>query len=106
MQTEIKKILADVTKPYQYIGDEYLAYKKKMSDEDVSIVFAFPDKYEIGVSNLGVRVLYYVVNKEDGLVADRAYAPEFDCKDALEKNNVKLYAVESKKPLKGFLSVN
>ena len=54
-----------------------------MSDEDVSIVFAFPDKYEIGVSNLGVRVLYYVVNKEDGLVADRAYAPEFDCKDAL-----------------------
>ena len=102
MQTEIKKILADVTKPYQYIGDEYLAYKKKMSDEDVSIVFAFPDKYEIGVSNLGVRVLYYVVNKEDGLVADRAYAPEFDCKDALEKNNVKLYAVESKKPLKGF----
>lgn len=102
MQTEIKKILADVTKPYQYIGDEYLAYKKKMSDEDVSIVFAFPDKYEIGVSNLGVRVLYYVVNKEDGLVADRAYAPEFDCKDALEKNNVKLYAVESKKPLKEF----
>lgn len=102
MQTEIKKILADVTKPYQYIGDEYLAYKKKMSDEDVSIVFAFPDKYEIGVSNLGVRVLYYVVNKEDGLVADRAYAPEFDCKDALEKNHVKLYAVESKKPLKGF----
>lgn len=102
MQTEIKKILADVTKPYQYIGDEYLAYKKKMSDEDISIVFAFPDKYEIGVSNLGVRVLYYVVNKEDGLVADRAYAPEFDCKDALEKNNVKLYAVESKKPLKEF----
>lgn len=102
MQTEIKKILADVTKPYQYIGDEYLAYKKKMSDEDVSIVFAFPDKYEIGVSNLGVRVLYYVVNKEDGFVADRAYAPEFDCKDALEKNNVKLYAVESKKPLKEF----
>lgn len=102
MQTEIKKILADVTKPYQYIGDEYLAYNKKMSDEDVSIVFAFPDKYEIGVSNLGVRVLYYVVNKEDGLVADRAYAPEFDCKDALEKNNVKLYAVESKKPLKEF----
>lgn len=102
MQTEIKKILADVTKPYQYIGDEYLAYKKNMSDEDVSIVFAFPDKYEIGVSNLGVRVLYYVVNKEDGLVADRAYAPEFDCKDALEKNNVKLYAVESKKPLKEF----
>lgn len=102
MQTEIKKILADVTKPYQYIGDEYLAYKKKMSDEDVSIVFAFPDKYEIGVSNLGVRVLYYVVNEEDGLVADRAYAPEFDCKDALEKNNVKLYAVESKKPLKEF----
>lgn len=102
MQTEIKKILADVTKPYQYIGDEYLAYKKKMSDEDVCIVFAFPDKYEIGVSNLGVRVLYYVVNKEDGLVADRAYAPEFDCKDALEKNNVKLYAVESKKPLKEF----
>lgn len=102
MQTEIKKILADVTKPYQYIGDEYLAYKKKMSDEDVSIVFAFPDKYEIGVSNLGVRVLYYVVNKEDGLVADRAYAPEFDCKDALEKNNVKLYAVESKKSLKEF----
>ena len=102
MQTEIKKILADVTKPYQYIGDEYLAYKKKMSDEDVSIVFAFPDKYEIGVSNLGVRVLYYVVNKEDGLGADRAYAPEFDCKDALEKNNVKLYAVESKKPLKEF----
>lgn len=102
MRTEIKKILSEVTKPYQYIGDEYLAQDKPICDDDVSIVFAFPDKYEIGVSNLGIRVLYYVVNKEDGLVADRAYAPEPDCKDALEKNNVELYAVESKKPLKDF----
>lgn len=101
-ETQLEKTLFEVTKPYQYIGGEYLSKQKEIKEDDVTIVFSFPDKYEVGVSNLGVRVLYDAVNKCEGLVADRAYAPEPDCLSAMEKNNLLLYGVESKKPLKEF----
>lgn len=87
------------TKPYQYVGGEFLSFNKSFDDSKVKFAFAFPDKYEIGISNLGVRVLYDLVNRHAGYMADRVYAPEPDFKPE------PLYALESKKAIKDFDAV-
>lgn len=83
-------------KPYQYVGGEYLSHNKNFDSAKVRFALAFPDKYEIGISNLGVRVLYELINKEPDFMCDRVYAPEPDFKPST------LYGVESKKALKEF----
>ncbi len=88
--------LFNSTKPYQYVGGELLSHNKNFDDAKVKFVFAFPDKYEIGISNLGVRVLYELINKHDNYMCDRVYAPEPDFKPEL------LYGLESKRPIKDF----
>lgn len=93
---ENNEALYNCTKPYQYVGGEFLSYNKDFDSAKVRYAFVFPDKYEIGISNLGVRVLYDVVNRHDGWMADRAYAPEGDFKPKT------LYGVESKRYLKDF----
>lgn len=93
---ENNEALYNCTKPYQYVGGEFLSYNKNFDSAKVRYAFVFPDKYEIGISNLGVRVLYDVVNRHDGWMADRAYAPEGDFKPKT------LYGVESKRHLKDF----
>lgn len=93
---ENNEALYNCTKPYQYVGGEFLSYNKDFDSAKVRYAFVFPDKYEIGISNLGVRVLYDVVNRHDGWMADRAYAPEGDFRPKT------LYGVESKRHLKDF----
>ena len=88
--------LFKANKPYQYVGDEFLSQKKDFDSANVRFALVFPDKYEIGISNLGLRVLYNCVNARDNFMADRAYAPE---KDFLPET---LYGLESKRPLKDF----
>lgn len=83
-------------KPYQYVGGEFLSYNKDFNKAKVRFAFAFPDKYEIGISNLGLRVLYDLVNKHPNYMADRVYAPESDFQPEI------LYALESKKYIKDF----
>ena len=96
-----QEALFKATKPYQYVGGEFLSYNKDFDSAKVRFAFVFPDKYEIGISNLGVRVIYDRVNafERDGIkpfMADRAYAPEPDFKPEF------LYGVESKRALKDF----
>ena len=86
-------------KPYQYVGGEFLSYNKDFDSAKVRFAFCFPDKYEIGISNLGVRVLYDLVNRHEGFMADRAYAPEPDFKPK------ELYGLESKRRIKDFDAV-
>ena len=94
--------LFNATKPYQYVGGEFLSFNKNWNSSSVKFAFVFPDKYEIGISNLGVRIIYDRVNsykRNDGstpFLADRAYAPEPDFKPEF------LYGVESKRALKDF----
>ena len=91
-----EEALYKCSKPYQYVGGEFLSYNKSFDDAKLKFAFLFPDKYEIGISNLGVRILYDLVNKNPDWMADRAYAPEPDFKPEI------LYGVESKRPLKDF----
>ena len=93
------EILFKCTNPYQYVGGEYLSHNKDFDSARVKFALAFPDKYEIGISNLGVRVLYELINREDGFMCDRVYAPEPDFKPET------LYGVESKRALKDFDAV-
>ena len=93
--------LYNSTKPYQYVGGEYLSYNKDFDSAKVRFALVFPDKYEIGISNLGVRIIYDRINSyerdgEQSYMADRAYAPEPDF------NPEFLYGVESKRMLKDF----
>lgn len=87
------------TKPYQYVGGEYLSRNKNFDNAKVRIAMAFPDKYEIGISNLGVRVLYEFINRESDYMCDRVYAPEPDF------NPETLYGVESKRAINEFDAV-
>src|SRR5574344_392246 len=91
--------LLKCNKPYKYVGGEFLSYNKDFDKAKVKIALAFPDKYEIGVSNLGLRVLYEQINKHANYMADRVYAPEPDFQPDL------LYALESKQPIKEFDAV-
>lgn len=88
--------LHSCSKPYQYVGGEYLSHNKDFKKAKVRMVMAFPDKYEIGISNLGVRVLYEIVNNQPKYMCDRVYAPEPDFNPEI------LYALESKRLLKEF----
>lgn len=84
------------SKPYQYVGGEYLSYNKDFDSAKIRFALAFPDKYEIGISNLGVRILYDLINQQENFMCDRVYAPEPDFKPET------LYGVESKRDLKNF----
>ena len=84
------------TKPYQYVGGEHLSRNKDFDSAKIRFALAFPDKYEIGISNLGVRVLYEMINRQPDFMCDRVYAPEPD----FQPNP--LYAVESKRALNEF----
>lgn len=83
-------------KPYQYVGGEFLSYNKDFESAKFHVAFAFPDKYEIGISNHGQRVLYSILNEHQDFMADRVYAPEIDFKPE------ELYGLESKKPIREF----
>lgn len=94
--TNYNESLHKCFKPYRYVGGEFLSHNKDFDSAKVKFAMAFPDKYEIGISNLGVRILYELINREPDYMCDRVYAPEQDFMPN------PLYALESKKPLKEF----
>ena len=94
--------LFNVKKPYQYIGKEYLSYNKDFDKANVKLALAFPDKYEIAISNLGQKILYDIVNSDERFLADRIYAPDFDYRNILLEKNIPLYGLESKKEATNF----
>ena len=92
----LDKLLFNVNKPYQYMGHELYSYNKDFENAGVRFAIAFPDKYEVGASNLGHRIIYETLNSIDGCMCDRAYAPDTDCKQEIENQKLFLYGVESK----------
>ena len=94
--TKYNNSLYNCFKPYQYVGGEFLSHNKDFCSAKVKFAMAFPDKYEIGISNLGVRILYEIINNHPDYMCDRVYAPEKDFTPD------PLYALESKRALKDF----
>ena len=91
----ISSVLKSVSKPGRYIGGEFNSVIKKKDEAKVRFAFCFPDTYEIGMSNLGVRILYDVLNKDDSVWCERVYAPWTDMKEKMEEYSIPLSAVES-----------
>lgn len=89
-------ILEQVEKPGQYLGNEWGAIRKDFSSSKCRLVLAFPDIYELGMSNFGLKILYQVVNKIPEYMVDRTYAPARDMEAILRKNNLPLFAWESR----------
>lgn len=98
---DLNKILPHVQKPARYTGGEWNSARPR-PDASATICFCFPDLYEIGTSSLGVEVLYNIVNTTGRFAAERCYSPDLDFEEMLIKNNVPLYSLETKKPLKDF----
>ena len=97
-----ERILKKVEKPARYTGGEWGQVIKDKNAVDVRFAFCFPDTYEIGMSNLGVRILYHVLNSREDTWAERAYAPWVDMEDAMRAENIPLWAHESGDPLREF----
>ena len=95
-------ILRNVQKPARYVGGEYNQVIKNKDDVKVRFAFAFPDTYEIGMANIGIRILYNVLNKRKDTWCERAYAPWPDMEEKMRENNIPLYGHESKDPLDMF----
>ena len=98
----MSSILKSVSKPGRYIGGEYNSVIKNKDDIKCRFAFCFPDTYEIGMSNLGVRILYDVLNKHDDIWCERVYAPWIDMKEKMEQYSIKLSANESGDELRKF----
>ena len=98
----LHRILPTVQKPARYTGGEFNEIKKNPDDIRVRVAFCFPDTYEIGMSNLGMRILYGVMNQMDGVWCERVFAPWGDMQAAMEKNGLPLWALESQDPVRDF----
>lgn len=98
----LQRILPTVQKPARYTGGEYNEIKKDLSDVRVRVAFCFPDTYEIGMSNVGMRILYGVMNEMDGVWCERVFAPWGDMEEAMKANHLPLWALESQDPVKEF----
>lgn len=95
-------ILCKVEKPARYIGGEYNSYKKDKNSVDIRYAFCFPDVYEVGMSHLGMKILYYVLNQREDTFCERFFAPWPDMEKLMRDNNIYLYSLESKDPLNEF----
>ena len=95
-------IMKSITKPGRYSGGEYNQVIKDKSKIKARWAFCFPDSYEIGMSNLGVRILYGALNEVEDIWCERVYTPWVDMQEQMLKYNIPLTAHESKDPLKAF----
>ena len=102
MDKRLERILPRVQKPARYVGGEYNAVKKDPARVDTRIAFCFPDTYEIGMSNLGMRILYGVMNNMEGVWCQRVFAPWGDMEEEMRRAGMPLFALESGQPITDF----
>ncbi len=104
-KTLSRQEMLSISKPARYIGREWNISLKKKEDIEISVALAFPDLYEIGMSHLGLKILYYILNSLPGVRAERAFAPWPDMGKMMKEKNIPLYSLENKIPLRNFDAV-
>lgn len=102
IKKEVEKILQFVQKPARYVGGELNSVIKDPNKVDIRYAFCFPDIYEIGMSHLGMKILYGLVNDREDSWCERVFAPDVDMEEQMRKNNVPLFALESGDYIKDF----
>ena len=101
-RSDFDNLLPLVAKPSRYLGTETNAIHKDHQSTDLSVVLAFPDLYEIGMSHFGLQILYHLLNRNKRIVAERVFAPDVDMAGLLESTGTNLPSLESKKPIGEF----
>lgn len=102
LSQELEKILPLVQKPGRYTGGELNSVMKDREGVDIRYAFCFPDTYEIGMSHLGIKILYSLVNARDDAWCERVFAPWADMEEKMREHNIPLYALESGDPIRDF----
>ena len=95
-------ILLKVEKPARYIGNEVNMAKKNLNDVDVRFAMCFPDVYEIGMSHLGIQILYDMFNKMEGVYCERVYSPWLDLDKIMREKDIPLFSLETQSPIRDF----
>ncbi|MDI3480483.1 MAG: hypothetical protein PWQ97_138 [Tepidanaerobacteraceae bacterium] len=98
----LEENLLKVSKPTRYIGNEYNSIHKPVERMKVHIALAFPDVYEVGMSHLGIKILYHLLNEQEDVYAERVFAPWVDFEKLMRQNRIPLFSLESRTPLKEF----
>ena len=96
------EILLSVDKPARYIGGETNMAVKDPADVDIRFCMCFPDVYEIGMSHLGIQIIYDMLNLREDIYCERVYSPWTDLDKILRRENIPLFALESQQPVKDF----
>ena len=98
----MKDLLSLVSKPARYLGQEINSIKKDPAETELRFCLAFPDVYEVGMSHLGIQILYHILNGKKGIACERVFAPWVDMEEVLRKRNLSLSSLESSTPLSEF----
>ena len=99
---KIEAFLPEVTRPGRYIGNELNVVKKNWNQIEVSFALAFPDVYEIGMSHVGMKILYCILNRIDWVAAERVYSPWVDMEEKMRDGDIPLFSLESRIPISRF----
>ncbi len=102
LNQKIESVLCGVLRPGRYAGNEIHRVRKKWTDAELRFVLAFPDTYEIGMSHLGLGILYHVLNREPWILAERTFSPWVDMEEAMRAHRIPLFSIESRQPVKRF----
>ena len=102
LRKDIETILSRVQKPARYVGGEWGAVVKEKNTTDLRFAFCFPDTYEVGMSHLGSRILYGLLNEQKGIWCERVFAPWIDMESEMRTAGLPLYGLESGDPLEEF----
>ena len=101
-EEKLHSILTRVQKPARYLGNEVNAIHKDFDLASVRVCLVFPDAYEIGMSHVGLKILYDILNRLPGVVCERCFAPAIDLEAELRREKIPLFSLESKRPLSEF----
>lgn len=102
MKNKLGKILPNVEKPTRYVGNEYNSVHKNLDGINIRFAFCFPDVYEVGMSHLGMKILYHLLNNEDDIFCERVFAPWVDMEEKMRSENIPLFTLETMSPVSDF----
>jgi len=102
LSDRIESLFLKIQKPVRYMGGEYGAVMKNPEEVDVRYAFLFPDTYEVGMSHLGMRILYHIINKREDTWCERVFTPWVDMSAEMRANGIPLFSLESRTPVKEF----
>ncbi len=101
-QRKLEECLKRVQKPARYIGNEFNSIHKEWTPDKMSVAFCFPDVYEVGMSHLGMKILYHMLNEREDTICERVFAPWDDMEQEMRKEGIPLLSMESAKPVRDF----